>query len=275
MKNFRELLGRALDLLTYFDTPKPQSSISDFEVHRNVMPLSASRVAIVVIFDSARLIDHDLLKTLKRLTEINYAVVLVANRLPNKLVMDVISNVFTLIVRPNVGRDFAAYKAGLNWVDQQKNLKSLDRLILFNDSVSWTPAGIDTCIQRAEKASDLVLGVTVSRQRSVHIQSYFYLVKDSAIQSFAEKFFELRNVRFKRSVIHLGERKISKELERIGLKFTALFGEEELEDKRILNALGEDYFRSNKKPVNTAIYYAKELEQLSNGIKKKKIKRKT
>lgn len=272
MKSIRERAGRVLDLLTYFEIPISNRSISNFEVRRNSLPANASNIAIVVIFDTAREVDHDLLKTLRYLSEKNYAVVLVANCSPSRLVMDEVHGSYSLIVRQNVGRDFGAYKAGLIWVAQQRTLKSIDRLILFNDSVRWTPAGIEICIERAEVATHQVLGVTISRQRSEHIQSFFYLVKDGAIQFFAEKFFELKNVRFKRSIIHLGERKISKDLESIGIKFGALFDEEELRAKRKLNTLGEYHSGSNFDPVNTAIYYSKELKQLSNGITKKKIK---
>ena len=272
MKSIRERAGRVLDLLAHFEIPFSNRKISDFEVRRNSLPANASGFAIVVIFDTAREVDQDLLRTLRYLSEIDYAVVLVANYSPSKLVMDELHDSYSLIVRQNVGRDFGAYKAGLLWLAKQRSLKSIDRLILFNDSVRWTPAGIEICIQRAEVASHQVLGVTISRQRSAHIQSFFYMVKDDAIQFFVEKFFELKNVRFKRSIIHLGERKISKNLETSGIKIGALFDEEELRDKRKLNTFGEYHTGPNFDPVNTAIYYSKELKQLSHGITKKKIK---
>jgi lipopolysaccharide biosynthesis protein len=265
----RSLAGRFLDLLTYLELVIPGYPRADFVVYQKSKMLTSPYVAVVAIFEAAGEIDYELIKTLNYLRSLNYEVVIVANIFPNQSVLKLFSKDFTLIIRPNLGRDFGAYKAGLEWTTKDHFRNPLQKLILFNDSISWTPAGMRICIQRAESSPVDILGVTTSRQRTLHIQSYFYFVKDGAIGLFVEKFLQLKDVRFKRSIINLGERKFSRMLIRSGLLFEAIFSENELYGARQSNdqEVGTRQFR--QKPLNTAIHYSKELQELGKGIKKK------
>lgn len=265
----RSLVGRFLDVLTYLELIIPVYPKADFIVYQKSKILTSHRVAIVAIYEAAVEVDRELMKTLNYLRGLDYEVVIVANTFPSQSVLNLLSEDFSVIIRPNLGRDFGAYRAGLEWVTNDDSRNSLQRLIIFNDSVSWTPDGMSICIQRAERACVNILGVTTSRQRTLHIQSYFYFVKNGAIGQFVQTFLKLRNLRFKRSIINLGERKFSRMLTRSGLGFDAIFSEYELHAVRQRNCRLAVSLQQRAKPLNTAIYYSKELQDLGKGIKKK------
>ena len=269
MKRIRTLIGRLLDFLTYIEFLVPTDIRSQFTVYQKSEISCTPYVAIVVMFKTVKEVDSDLMQTLRYLSKLHYEVVVVANANPSQRVLKEFSKNFSIISRPNIGRDFGAYKVGLGWITQNIRKGPLDRLILLNDSVKWTPAAIEACLSRAELSRQSLLGVTTSRQRNLHIQSYFYFVKDTAIDVFIEKFLDLKDVRMKRSIIHLGERKISKVLLKNGLQFDALFSERELERERRNNSSSEEVLHLTSRPVNTINYYSRELRNLSDGIIKK------
>ena len=74
-----------------------------------------------------------------------------------------------VLERPNTGYDFGSWQAGLNHVDRWSDL---DRIILVNDSVVGPLVPYSTIISAAVESDAPWWGITESRQRSPHLQTY-------------------------------------------------------------------------------------------------------
>jgi len=123
----------------------------------------------------------------------------------------------TLLSRPNVGRDFGAYKVGYLYAEQRGLLATAKHLIFANDSVFYGPRS-QAFIHETLKEEHPWSAMFVSHQINFHAQSFFQrfgseLILHSELKKFWHRFYvseeRLHN-------IYQGEFKLTTTLVRAG-----------------------------------------------------------
>lgn len=146
----------------------------------------------------------------------------------------------TIIVRRNVGYDFAAMRDGLAAVPVAPD--ALDFVLIANDSVygPFTPLG--PVLARMDFTKADVWGATESWQRRYHLQSFFLAAGPAALSSKAWREFwgKLRPVRSKHWIVTRYEVGLTQALVRAGLRCQALWGYEDLAADVDTSLLGPD-----------------------------------
>jgi hypothetical protein len=107
------------------------------------------------------------------LLEQTYEVIAVVNY-PNlrDWIHDLSSFPITIIQRQNFGRDFGAYKCGVNYLERFKLVDQLDSLLLCNDSVIYGQKFGDFLKEFQSKSSHWA-AVFVNFEKHTHAQSFF------------------------------------------------------------------------------------------------------
>jgi hypothetical protein len=151
-------------------------SFFTFTVERTASINGPIGVAIVALYPRGPLIDS-VNRLLGTLVDGNYLVIAVVNQGPrsNEWLAELGKLNITLISRPNIGRDFGAYKIGYIFAAQRGLLEHAQHLVIANDSVFYGP--------RSEKfLSDLLneehpwVSMFVNHQIHTHAQSFFIRV---------------------------------------------------------------------------------------------------
>jgi hypothetical protein len=128
--------------------------------------------------------------------------------------------------RKNVGRDLGQLRDFFRLIISLDI--EIDLLVWANSSVYWNYDELiylfDNMILK-ELDNYPVLSLTDSFQANYHLQSYFFVFDKSFIEMARSKNLSLpfRNTRYKRTLIHYGERNFSKWLENIGINSNAIF----------------------------------------------------
>ncbi len=78
----------------------------------------------------------------------------------------------TVIQRPNIGRDFAAFRTGYRYLEKHGLLNSAERLIFANDSCYYGTKSIAFISRLLSEPADLQ-GITVNYVAEFHVQSFF------------------------------------------------------------------------------------------------------
>lgn len=130
-------------------------------------------------------------------------------------------------MRPNYGYDFGGYRDAVLALDDWKI--SPDRLIILNDSI-WFPLDSgENLIRRMEEFDADLVGAVIhlpmrrrklSTKRHAFLESYFYLVNRSALQSrqFLSFWKGYRVSSNKYNAVYRGERGFSRAMDRSGLR---------------------------------------------------------
>jgi hypothetical protein len=132
-----------------------------------------------------------------------------------------------LMLRPNTGHDFGAYRDGLLTL-RSWNV-TLRRVLVMNDSVWYPVAPADTFIERLEAADADVTGTVMrSGRRGDFLESYCYLLKERCLDNpdFWTFWEDYRLTSNKYKVIRRGERGHSQALMRAGLSVKGVCSDE-------------------------------------------------
>ena len=126
-----------------------------------------------------------------------------------------------LLDRPNVGHDFASYRAGLDHID----LDGLTRLILLNDSAVLPLDGMQHMFARMDRRGADVWGLTPGYGFSPHLQSYFLVFGRRACESTAFRAFwsAVETLDSRDEVITRYEVGLSTDLRGAGLRLRSYF----------------------------------------------------
>jgi hypothetical protein len=127
-----------------------------------------------------------------------------------------------VITRKNRGRDFAAFRDAILFREIEDKYSSL---LLINNSVLWDCEKLKNIMEAGlmNLETDMI-GLTDSFQRTYHLQSYFLYFHGHKWQSFlSNEVSSWKNWHFKRSIVHFGERGLSKRAVKRGLKIGAIF----------------------------------------------------
>jgi hypothetical protein len=157
-----------------------------FRVHK-VGNLSDSRNIAVVALYPRKAILNSALRLIDQLVANGFQVVTVVNfqrNYTNEWLQELAKRNLTILVRPNIGRDFGAYQAGIKYVQSMPSFESFKRMVIANDSVYYFPESkvfIDELLGESKKW----YGMFVNYQFHVHAQSFF--------ESFTSEIFLHRN----------------------------------------------------------------------------------
>ena len=188
---------------------------------------AAGKIALLVIYQPSP-VRRSTLALCKHLVAIGYAPFIVSNTPLSEVSIKTLRPMtWKVMVRPNVGRDFGAYRDGI--LTLQQSQIAMDRLFILNDSV-WFPINQgDRLLERLEDLDADVAG-TVLRQgrKGRFLESYCYLLKSACLKSpaFWQYWTAFRLTSNKYKLIRRGERAHSQALMRAGLVVKGLFTEE-------------------------------------------------
>lgn len=186
------------------------------------------RVALVCHHDPLGRLRNDLLLYLETLRDADFSVVLVSNSgtLRPESLNAARALCAAVLVRRNLGLDFSA------WRDTMEHLAlprpRTQQLLLANDSVYGPLRPLAPLLARIGDAPGL-WGMTDSRERGFHLQSYFLLAQADVLRSAVWHDFwrGVRPVPSKWLVVGRYEIGLTQRLLRAGFSCKALFGEME------------------------------------------------
>lgn len=217
----RRLLARLFATITYAIYSWPSRArtwlaVKFLRTDRAVLliksaPLVAHSVCIVAIYPRTALRDSTL-RLLASLRDLRAQVVLVANesRECDNVLDDLSPFADVVIRRPNVGRDFGAYKAGYEYVTAHADVAAIRRLAFFNDSVIYGPNS-SWSLRELLDSSHQASAQFVNLQYYPHLQSFaFALNGEVAFSPTLRRFWGTyypSNQR--RHAIHAGEKQLS------------------------------------------------------------------
>ena len=126
------------------------------------------------------------------------------------------------ICRTNVGYDFGSWYCGLQFVG---DLAEIDELLLVNDSCFGPFGTLEKTFERLRGLDGDVVSLTEGWFGGFHLQSFFLLLKASALRMGAlESFFKAYSFpRLKADIVREGEIGLSRHFLRRGLVLKALF----------------------------------------------------
>jgi lipopolysaccharide biosynthesis protein len=199
---------------------------------------AASRVAVLVHFDRRGRFLSYVRYFVSALNRAGFAVVIASNsrRIDQESLAEILPHCAAVVHRPNVGREFGAWRDALTVIG---NITRLECLVIANDSVFGPFSELEPLLQRCDFAVADVWGMTDSYFRRYHLQSYFLIFGPTALASrfFHDFWRRVRYLRHKRSVIELYEMGLTRALLRGGLRVRALFPYTQLVDAVLQRAL--------------------------------------
>jgi lipopolysaccharide biosynthesis protein len=192
--------------------------------HAGTRPLVGSaKAAVFVHYDRAGRVHDYVLGYLQALCDAGCAVVVVSNapRLDAAALRRLLPRSALVLHRRNVGYDFGAYKDGLA---ELGDLTRFESVVLANDSVYGPLFDLCPLLARCDASADL-WGMTDSRARRYHLQSYFLVLGPRALASpqLAAFWRSVRPVHSREWVIRKYEIGLTQTARRAGLSCAALY----------------------------------------------------
>ena len=116
----------------------------------------------------------------------------------------------SILVRPNIGRDFGAYQAGFKFLERNEMLSSTRQLVFANDSVLYGPKSAEF-IRRFLNLESNWKSFYVNFQFHMHAQSFFINFSDEIFKSdsFVDFWFKYYPTSIRYRVINDGEVQLS------------------------------------------------------------------
>ena len=139
---------------------------------------------------------------------------------------------YNFMRRNNLGRDLGAYRDLSKLIIQHET-----QVIFANSSMRWGQKSfheIEERIQDVLKVENFeILGISDSFQKGWHLQSYFYWFSAKSVQNRVPElvFRQIKNWRFKRTLVAQGERKIGILMRSLKLNSKALYDYAELKNQ--------------------------------------------
>jgi len=172
---------------TYIDF-RITKNFEKFNAAKSFEPTESIRIAIVALYPRNGVLPS-VNRLIDSLVSSNYHVVAVMNQsnLLDSWITSLSSKPIEILVRPNIGRDFGAYRTGFRYIESKGTLKSANYLLFANDSVLYGPKSIDF-VKSLLKADKPWLGMFVNYQFHTHSQSFFQVFRSEvfSLTSFSE-----------------------------------------------------------------------------------------
>lgn len=163
-------------------------------------------------------VRDDTINILKELKENKISTILVSNKNlteTQKKQLELYSDV--IITRPNFGRDFGAYKCGMNYINKYVDLSKINKLIFLNDSVFYSARGLNLFVVELLNEKYEVVGATQNLEIKRHIGSFCISVSGIIVRDhrFIKYWRKYRNSDVRPVVINRGEMKLSETIFKI------------------------------------------------------------
>lgn len=219
------------------------------------LPLNkkAKRLVSFCHFDAENKIANYVIYYLKSLQEANSDVVFVSNsNLPESEISKIESLCQKVIIRGNIGYDFAAYFTGfLNFRD---NIKSYKQVLFVNDSVFGPFYPLSDVFSKMDAKNYDMWGISDAYHKHYHIQSYFWSFKtsDKVISILDE---EAKNYQFelpKKHVVSQYEEGITRKFIDLNLSTSVLCSNAEAIDFEIHNEQDAELISLKKDQIRIA-----------------------
>jgi hypothetical protein len=171
-----------------------------FEEVKTIANLHHNQLAIVVLFPRASLLKSAI-RLIDALLDSKYSVLIVMNESKHvdewKLALTPMP--VEILVRPNIGRDFAAFRAGYLYAEKRGYVKEIQKLAFANDSVFYGP-GSPFFVKNMLEIDGPWNSMFVNYQFHTHAQSFFQFFSkevfaDNSFSEFWKKYYpsELRH----------------------------------------------------------------------------------
>lgn len=145
------------------------------------------RYALVAGF-GARGLPKSLQQVIPALRKRGIKVILCHNgRLAPYAVDQLKPHVHTIILRPNVGRDFGAYADGIRFL--QRQARPPKRVLFVNDSVFFAPGGLDKLIADLDTDEHPYVGCSENFEWHYHVGSFLFSIGQEVFESKAFRAF--------------------------------------------------------------------------------------
>jgi glycosyltransferase involved in cell wall biosynthesis len=195
-----------LRIRTFFDY-RITKKFDQFNVVKKTDNLSSHGLAIVVLYPRAGILKsvHCLIDAL---IASNFSVLIVMNQstLSSTWLDSLSSKPIEILTRPNLGRDFGAFKIGFKYSEKNGYLARTDRLLFANDSVLYGPQS--TNFVKSMLKHDLPWhAMFVNYQFHTHAQSFFQVFNKVIFQekSFSKFWHEYYPSELRHHAINNGE----------------------------------------------------------------------
>lgn len=215
----------------YFQRQYDRDWQTKIQVQSGDVPLG-EKICLFLIFQPGKL-RASTLETCAHLIENGYAPLVISNSSLSEPDAEQLKPIcWKIVVRPNIGYDFGGYRDGLRFM--QSVAVHPSRLMILNDSI-WFPSWAkETLIAEMEAENADLVGalyqegdITLSKKssrRTGFIESFFYLVNDTCLQSLSFKTFwqnyRLSNLKY--NAVYDGERQFSTQMKEAGLKVSSI-----------------------------------------------------
>ena len=226
---------------------------SSYRVVKDDISSQADKIAILVVYPRSPMFDS-VKRSITLLKNQGISVVLIvnANSSMPSWVDAFKPEVDTLLIRPNIGRDFGAYQSGINFLKNKGTYKKVTELFLLNDSVYYTPISLTKlndfiALQKPWKSFFL------NFQYKIHAQSFFLsfgreVLDSQAFEKFWNKYYPTS---IRRRVVVKGELRLTEYLLNSGFRVTPFVNSQIIEEaldhdlmspSEELSALGEFFY---------------------------------
>lgn len=169
---------------TYLDF-RITKKFEKYSLIQSLEPVTSDQIAIIALYPREGILPS-VNRLIDSLVSSNYSVIAVMNQSKHMdtWLTSFASKPIEILVRPNIGRDFGAYRTGFKHAEGKGLLTGADRLLFANDSVLYGPKSIDF-VTSMLKVDKHWLGMFVNYQFHTHSQSFF--------QVFSKEIFSQKN----------------------------------------------------------------------------------
>jgi glycosyltransferase involved in cell wall biosynthesis len=178
-----------------------------YNIVKRVDKLSNNGLAIVALYprqgilsSATRIIDSLLLS--------NYSVLVIMNESPSSRAwLEILGNKpIEILTRPNIGRDFGAYKIGFKYAEKNGYLNQIENLLFANDSTLYGPNSINFVKSMLEIKKPWQ-SMFVNYQFHMHAQSFFQVFNKDIFQreTFSKFWHNYYPSEFRHRTINYGE----------------------------------------------------------------------
>jgi glycosyltransferase involved in cell wall biosynthesis len=160
-------------IINDFKTVKIRKQDKKFDLIKITETFKVSqKIAIVALYPRGSL-QNSVLRLINILKKFDYEVLVVINKSSlSEWESELKSLPISIIKRPNVGRDFGAYKAGWNFVNDTCKLDNIDEILFANDSVFYGQNFLEF-MKIFEAKNALWTTAFLNFEKHTHAQSFF------------------------------------------------------------------------------------------------------
>ena len=176
-------------------------------VVKEIETISSNGLAILAVYPRAAILKS-VNYLIDSLIASKFSVLVVINQshLSSEWLLSLSNKPIEILTRPNIGRDFGAYKIGFKYAEKKGYLKVTDRLLFANDSTLYGPKSI-SFVTSMLKVDLPWHAMFVNYQFHTHAQSFFQVFSKDIFQqkSFSKFWHDYYPSELRHQAINNGE----------------------------------------------------------------------